>query len=314
MPGNTTNANWKVYYAATVNATAASPTILQTVASDHFNHGADISTAGFVVGGPNRNLADFFQIAVDPMGFAFIGFADDSGDFSGHTWVTHQVSGLSLQTGTFAKVRVKEPAVATDLSQPEVMDWRHDARLAGDPPTQPDVDSPVDIVSIDFACATGAAGMQVVATMRTSGLNTLPPGGTWRMNFATNPTKPGLSDRADQWFLAAETDPTGVPTYSYGTAVRNRDGTLTLHEARSRRCGPLRSRRPIGDAAGRRRQAQRAAVARRHRTGHRGPRHTRVSFRLRHRPRRGLRGRALGLDTRGTRLHHRPGVRELLNL
>jgi hypothetical protein len=197
------------------------------VASDHFNHGADISTAGFVVGGPNRNLADFFQIAVDPMGFAFIAFADDSGDFSGHTWVTHQVTGLSLQTGTFAKVRVKEPVVAANLSQPEVMDWRHDARLAGDPPTQPDADSPVDIVSIDFACATGAAGMQVVATMRTSGLNTLPPGGTWRMNFATNPTKPGLSDRADQWFLAAETDATGVPTYSYGTAVRNRDGTLT---------------------------------------------------------------------------------------
>ena len=47
------------------------------------------------------------------------------------------------------------------------------------------------------------------------------------MNFATNPTTAGLSDRADQWFLSLETDATGAPTYEYGTAVRNTDGTLT---------------------------------------------------------------------------------------
>ena len=40
-----------------------------------------------MVGGvsPNRNLADFFQVAVDPSGTAVIAYTDDSNDFSGHT-------------------------------------------------------------------------------------------------------------------------------------------------------------------------------------------------------------------------------------
>ena len=225
--GNTQASNWNVYFASTLNATSSSPTIMQTIASDHFNHGADISLEGFVVGGPNRNLADYFQVAIDPLGLAFIAYTDDSQDFSGHTWVTHQVAGPSLNTGKFAKVSKKEPAVTVDASQPEVMDWRFDARLAGNPPTEPELDTPVDIISVDYACYTGLAGPQVGATLRASGLNTLPPNGIWRMNFSTNPTKPGLSDRADQWYVQAETDATGTPSFSYGTASRNTDGTLT---------------------------------------------------------------------------------------
>jgi len=233
VPGNTTNANWKVYYAQTLNATAASPTILQTVASDHFNHGADISTAGFVVGGPNRNLADFFQVAVDPVGHALIAFTDDSNDFSGHTFVTHQLAGPSLHTGRRATVRVSEPA-PSPASGPEVADWRHDARMAGNPPTYPDEDTPVDIISIDFGCAQGASGMQVAATLRASGLDTLPPNGLWRMNLATNPTKPGLSDRADQWFLQAETDALGTDVLvRHRRAKPRRNGDV--HEARRSR-------------------------------------------------------------------------------
>ena len=225
--GNTTSSNWKVYFASTLTATAANPTILQTVASDHFNHGADISLAGFVVNGPNRNLADYFQVAIDPLGFAFIAYTDDSQDFSGHTWVTHQIQGLSLNTGKMTKAGRKDSVVAVDTTQPEVMDWRHDARVAGNPPTQPEIDTAVDILSVDYACFTGAAGTQVGATLRASGLDTLVPNGVWRMNFATNPLKPGLSDRADQWFIQAETSATGTPSYWYGTATRNRDGTLT---------------------------------------------------------------------------------------
>lgn len=227
VPGNTQQANWKVYFASTLNATASSPTILQTVASDHFNHGADISLAGFVVGGPNRNLADFFQIAIDPLGFAFIAYTDDSQDFSGHTWVTHQVAGPSLHTGKMTKVKGKEVSVPVDASLPEVMDWRHDARLDTRPPTQPETDTPADIISVDYGCFVGSNGMQVGATIRASGLDTLPPLGVWRMNFSTNPTTPGLSDRADQWFVVAETDATGTPTYSWGTAARNTDGSVT---------------------------------------------------------------------------------------
>ena len=225
--GNTPASNWRVYFASTTNATSSSPTILQTIASDHFNHGADISLAGFVVGGPNRNLADYFQVAIDPLGLAFIAYTDDSQDLSGHTWVTHQVAGPSLHTGKVTKVSKKEPATVVDASQPEVMDWRHDARLATTPPLQPEINSPADILSVDYGCFNGAAGLQVGATLRASGLDTLPPNGVWRMNFSTNPTRPGLSDRADQWYVQAETDVTGAPSYWYGTATRNVDGTLT---------------------------------------------------------------------------------------
>ena len=227
VPGNTQSANWKVYFASTLNATTASPTILQTVASDHFNHGADISLAGFVVGGPNRNLADYFQVAIDPVGHAFIAYTDDSQDLSGHTWVTHQVAGPSLHTGKNAKVTRKDPGIPVDATLPEVMDWRHDARLAGNPPTQPEADTPVDILSVDYSCSSGLTGLQIGGTLRASGLDTLPPLGIWRMNFATNPTKPGLADRADNWFVSAETNESGVASYWYGTARRTTDGSLT---------------------------------------------------------------------------------------
>lgn len=226
-PGNTQQANWKVYFASTLNATSSNPTILQTVASDHFNHGADISLAGFVVGGPNRNLADFFQVAIDPLGHAFIAYTDDSQDLAGHTWVTHQVQGPSLHTGKMTKAPGKEPKLSVDATQPEVLDWRHDARVDSRPPTQPEVDTPADILSVDYACYTGPQGLQMGATIRASGLDTLPPNGVWRMNFSTNPTRPGLSDRADQWFVVAETGATGTVSYSWGTARRNTDGTLT---------------------------------------------------------------------------------------
>jgi hypothetical protein len=179
-----------------------------------------------VVGGPNRNLADFFQVAIDPLGHALIAFADDANDFSGHTSVTHQLSGPSLHTGTMLSVSAPEPAEPS-AALPEVGDWRHDARLAGNPPIYPSQNTPVDIISIDFGCAQSANGLFVTATLRASGLDLLPPNGIWRMNFATNATRRGVSDRADQWFLMAETSAAGVPTYSYGTAVRNRDGTLT---------------------------------------------------------------------------------------
>jgi hypothetical protein len=227
VPGNTTNANWKVYYAQTLNATAFNPTILQTVASDHFIHGADISTQGFVVDGPNRNLADFFQVAITPLGHAFIAFTDDSQDINGHTWVTHQVAGPSLHTGKMTKAKGKHREPPADTSGPEVADWRFDARLAGVPPIYPQVPSPVDLISIDYGCRTGLNGLEITATLRASGLDLLPPHGMWRASFSTNPTTPGLSDRGDQWFLQAETDALGVPSFHYGTAVRNRDGTMT---------------------------------------------------------------------------------------
>lgn len=226
---NNNSANWKVFMSQTINATSPNPVFYQGVASDHFIHGSNISTSGLVVGGesPNRNLADFFQVAIDTQGLALIAFADDSNDFSGHTWVTHQLAGFNLHTGKSVSIPGKDPADTVDPAAPEVMDFRHDARLEVRPPQQPDVDNPADIISIDYGCSAENGGTLVGATMRLSGLTTIPPNGVWRMNFASHPTRPGLSDRADQWFVQAETDATGARTFSFGTAVRNTGGTIT---------------------------------------------------------------------------------------
>ena len=226
--GNTDNANWKVYFAETLNATASSPTIYQSAASDHFIHGSNISLAGFTTGtSPNRNLADFFQVAVDPQGLAFIAFADDSSDFAAHTHVTHQVAGISLNSGTSIKIKGTNSAVPVATKAPQVFDFRHDAREVSPPPTILNEDSPADILTIGYGCQIVNGATWITATMATSGLNLVPPDSVWRINFATNPTKPGLVDRADQWFLEADTDDTGNRTFWWGVASRNSDGSIT---------------------------------------------------------------------------------------
>ena len=61
----------------------------------------------------------------------------------------------------------------------------------------------------------------------------VPQQGIYRVSFVSNPSKPGVSDRGDQWFLSAETSTTGVQSFWYGTAVRNGDGSVV--------CGPMSS-------------------------------------------------------------------------
>jgi hypothetical protein len=69
-------ANWKVYAAETVNGNAGTPSFIQYTASDHVIHYGTVSTGG-LGGAANRNLADFFQVALDPQHRANISFADD---------------------------------------------------------------------------------------------------------------------------------------------------------------------------------------------------------------------------------------------
>jgi hypothetical protein len=69
-------AQWNVYAAETVNGHATTPTFTQFTASDHIMHSGTVSTGG-LGGGANRNLADFFQVSLDPMHRANIAFADD---------------------------------------------------------------------------------------------------------------------------------------------------------------------------------------------------------------------------------------------
>src|SRR3989454_3717128 len=81
-------AQWNVYVLETVNGHAATPTFTQFTASDHVIHRGTISTGG-LGGSPDRNLADFFQLALDPQHRANVAFADD-----------HIVSPLSLRRTT----------------------------------------------------------------------------------------------------------------------------------------------------------------------------------------------------------------------
>lgn len=68
-------ADWHVFYALGTDV-KGNPSFRQAEASDHVIHGANISESGLVVGGmsPNRNLADYFQVAFDPTGAAIIGY------------------------------------------------------------------------------------------------------------------------------------------------------------------------------------------------------------------------------------------------
>jgi hypothetical protein len=228
LSGNNDDSNWRVYYAQVLNATASGPTVLHTTASDHYIHGSNISLAGFTTGAsPNRNLADFFQVAVDPLGLAFVAFADDSKDFAGHTYVTHQVSGPSLHSGKFVKISGSDGPDPVDPSRPQVMDFAHDVVTLQPPPVRVDADTPNDIVSILYGCQKQDGRTLISATLTATGLDVVPPKAGWRMNFSTNPTKPGLVDRADQWFLQAETDDTGARSFWFGTAVRNGSGSIT---------------------------------------------------------------------------------------
>jgi len=58
-------AKWNVYMAESVNGHALVPGFTQYTASDHIIHSGTVSTGG-LGGGADRNLADFFQVAIDP--------------------------------------------------------------------------------------------------------------------------------------------------------------------------------------------------------------------------------------------------------
>jgi len=225
---NNDAANWKVYFAESFDATSTNPTFYEAIASDHIVHAANISLGGFG-GTANRNLGDFFQLATDPQGLTTITFADDSNDFSGNPYVIHQTAGYSLHTGNRIDLGNDKSSTTVDASAPQVVDGLHDAQLRTGAPTEVHVDSPVDVLSIKYSCQSVGTSTLLGATMKLSGLTFVPPQGTWRVHFASNPSKPGISDRADQWFIEADTDAQGNRTYSWGSAVRTGSGGFTYN-------------------------------------------------------------------------------------
>jgi hypothetical protein len=261
-------ADWHVFYALGTNV-KGNPTFRQAEASDHIIHGSNISENGLDPTGtnpPNRNLADYFQVAYDPTGAAVLAYADDHNDFSGHTYVARQISGPGA-TGSAVPPPVEGGALPTPANQPvptsasvgglpgsQVTDFANDVRLGGNPEAGGTAVLPVpdalDILSILYSAEPTSGGNPaplLVATMKVSEMTVVPPSSNWRMNFTANapnsvlsPTNEytfGVSDRGDGFFVRATTDPSGAPQFTYGTAKRNYDGSITYTDKGSADCG-----------------------------------------------------------------------------
>ena len=255
-PENDDGAQWKVYYAQSFNATADEPTfeIAEVTEPEHVIHGSNISEGG-LTGAANRNLIDYFQLSIDPLGAAVVAYTDDHNDYDGNTFVARQIAGPSLKTGAALAPPVEGAnlTLPTGTSAVETID--------AFPPRQPglngeqvtdfetdvtnqvvnvDVPDPSDVLSARYDTSGTGDSLALAATMRVSDLSVIPAGTSWMMNFAVNAPfsvlSPdgtysfGVSDDGDQFYFLAETNVDGDQTFTYGTAVRNPDGTLTYTE------------------------------------------------------------------------------------
>ncbi len=250
---NDDNAQWKVYFAQSFNADAAAPSfqIAEVTEPEHVIHGSNISTGG-LTGTANRNLIDYFQISFDPQGAAVVAYTDDHNDYDGHTYMARQISGPSINGGALpAQVEGTElrlPAATAAVEEADVFpprqpgrngeqvtDFAQDAQSAQ--VTRIRADDPYDLTSVRYDTSGTGASLAIGVTMRVSDLSVLPPSTSWRASFAVNAPSSvlsadgtysyGISDDGDQFFLHAETNASGAPLFSYGTAVRNSDGTIT---------------------------------------------------------------------------------------
>ncbi len=110
-------ANWNVYVAETVNGHSAAPIWIQTLASDHSNHRGTISTGG-LTGSANRNMGDFFTVALDPQHRANLAYGDDHlldpRDAPGTN--PDDPSATRLMRAYFTRQTSTNPAVATSGS------------------------------------------------------------------------------------------------------------------------------------------------------------------------------------------------------
>jgi len=235
VPSNTNATDWRCWAAVSTDARAASPTFYVSEVGGHVIHASNLSEAGLTIPvveeEPNRNLCDYFQVAIDPMGACVVAFTDDHNDFDGQTYTARQLGGPSLYASANGVTGVLPPFTPTlppapDPSLPEVPDFLHDASQNG-LQTLP-ADSPFDILSIDYECTTVNDEPALETRMRVSDLAAPPAAMYWRVNFAANAPGP-VADRGDQFYLLATMD-SPVPTFTFGTAVRDTSGALAYTE------------------------------------------------------------------------------------
>ncbi len=237
---NNANANWKVFYAQVTGANTDVPIVRQATVSDHFIHAGVISEMGLDLTGQgdNRNLLDYFQVSFDPLGAAVIAYSDDHDDINGHVFVSRQIDGPTVKGDKLPEL-VEGPSLPAppvyNKNAPQVVDFAQDVAI-GLLAVVPQND-PLDILSITYKTDTTAGGPYVAASMKVSDLASVPASGNWRMTFAANvPYEKlsttqdynfGITDRGDQFWVGATTDSNGVASYVWGTAVRNRNGSIT---------------------------------------------------------------------------------------
>jgi flagellar hook capping protein FlgD len=232
---NWDSSDWRCYASITTNATATQPTFRIAQVSDHVIHASNLSEGGLAIPPApvgveaNRNLCDYFQVAIDPKGACVVAFSDDHNDFDGQTYVARQLTGPSLYASANGGSGVLDPVdplplPAPDPDLPEVSDFLHDATGNNLQPIP--TDSPYDILSIDYGCSLEGRTPMLEVKMKVSDLAATPANSFWRVNFAAN--APGaVADRGDQFFLRAQTsaDPT-QPSFVFGSAARDTSGDL----------------------------------------------------------------------------------------
>ena len=250
---NDDKAEWRVYYAQSFNATAPSPTFRSTTVTEpeHIIHASNISEGG-LTGAANRNLIDYFQISFDPNGAAVVAYTDDHNDYDGHTYVARQISGPSIRTGAALPPPNEGKGIvipdgtsmvdASDIFPPrqpgyngeQVVDFAQDVQNGQ--VVRERVNDPSDILSVRYDTSGSGNSLAIAATMHVSDLSVIPGQTTWQMNFAVNAPHTMLSndgtysfaasDHADQFYVQADTDPSGAQTFTYGTAARASDGKI----------------------------------------------------------------------------------------
>ena len=194
-PNDSDASDWRVYLALTTDATAQNPHVALAEVSDHVVHASNVSLGGLGVDTPatpqaNRNLCDYFQVAIDPLGACVVAYSDDHNDYDGQTYVARQIAGPSLYASANGGTGVLAPEAPLPLptpapGDPQVSDFLHDA-IGGTSLQAIPTDNPYDILSIRYDCAVQGPAVALETRMRVSALSPVPPNTYWRSLFSAN--------------------------------------------------------------------------------------------------------------------------------
>jgi hypothetical protein len=228
-------ADWRVQSAITLDATAADPHFHRAQVSDHVVHSSNISLGGLgvdtpITPQPNRNLCDYFQVAVDPRGACVVAFTDDHNDFDGHTYLARQLAGPALLAAANGGTGVLEPAdplplPAPDPSAPELVDFLHDATGSSLQPIPED--NPFDLLAVDYRCEVQGAAPVLEVRFHVSDLSVTPSNAFWRAYISAN-APAGVTERGEMFYLEAATDAAASPSFRFGRVARAHNGSYTL--------------------------------------------------------------------------------------